>query len=183
MADACRISITGWRRLLLFLLQVICALVEQRQCVPYRDSALTHILKDSLGGSARATVRVLPHYWPTSGLSIPSPTPHCTCGASTPRQPLRHFVQVVLCLHDREDAAAFNTNTLRVGAQLQLVRNKPKCDQVSTVSPLWSQVTTAQQLLPPRAFGSLARYRMASADAIVDYRSRSATLLTVLHLC
>ena len=50
-----RISSTGGR-LLSFLLQVICALVEQRQCVPYRDSALTHILKDSLGGSARATV-------------------------------------------------------------------------------------------------------------------------------
>ena len=53
-------NLNHWRPLLSFLLQVICALVEQRQCVPYRDSALTHILKDSLGGSARATVLTPP---------------------------------------------------------------------------------------------------------------------------
>ena len=70
-------------------------------------------------------------------------------------------MQVVLCLHDREDAAAFNTNTLRVGTQLQLVRNKPKCDQVSTVSE--STVESSRHctsLLPKRAFGS-SRYRVA----------------------
>jgi hypothetical protein len=41
--------------------------------------------------------------------------------------------QVVLCLHDRDDAAACNAHTLRVGAQLALVRNKPKCSEVASV--------------------------------------------------
>ena len=41
---------------LLMLGRVISALVEKRGHVPYRDSKLTRIVKESLGGSAKTTI-------------------------------------------------------------------------------------------------------------------------------
>lgn len=46
-----------------FLQQVVMALTQpQREHVPYRSSVLTHVLKDSLGGTART--RLVACLWP-----------------------------------------------------------------------------------------------------------------------
>ncbi len=46
------------------LSKVIQALSERHPHVPYRDSKLTKLLKDSLGGSAKARRSLQAHSWP-----------------------------------------------------------------------------------------------------------------------
>ena len=50
---------------LLALENVINALVEGKKHIPYKDSNLTRILKDSLGGNSKTTLLVAcsPHVW------------------------------------------------------------------------------------------------------------------------
>ena len=50
---------------LLALESVIDALSQKKKHVPYKDSNLTRILKDSLGGNAKTTLLVAcsPHIW------------------------------------------------------------------------------------------------------------------------